>query len=62
MDTVGAGDAFFSLAALSYVSGFDIEFTGFVGNLAGALSTTYIGNKSSITKNMFLSFAQTLLS
>ena len=62
VDTVGAGDAFFSLAALSYVSGFDIEFTGFVGNLAGALSTTYIGNKSSITKNMFLSFAQTLLS
>lgn len=62
VDTVGAGDAFFSLAALSYVSGFDVEFTGFVGNLAGALSTTYIGNKASVTKNMFLNFAQTLLS
>ncbi|MEK7603574.1 MAG: PfkB family carbohydrate kinase [Patescibacteria group bacterium] len=62
VDTVGAGDAFFSLAALSYVSGFSIEFTGFVGNLAGALSTTYIGNKSSVTKSMFLNFAQTILS
>ena len=62
IDTVGAGDAFFSLAALSFVSGFDIEFTGFIGNLAGALSTTYIGNKSSVTKSMLLNFAQTLLS
>lgn len=62
IDTVGAGDAFFSLAALSFVSGFDIELTGFVGNLAGALSTTYIGNKSSVTKSIFLNFAQTLLS
>ncbi len=62
VDTVGAGDAFFSLAALSYVSGFDTKLTGFVGNLAGALSTTYIGNKSSVTKNMLLNFAQTLLS
>ena len=62
VDTVGAGDAFFSLAALSFVSGFDIEFTGFIGNLAGALSTTYIGNKSSVTRSMLLNFAQTLLS
>ena len=62
VDTVGAGDAFFSLAALSYISGFDIELIGFIGNLAGALSTTYIGNKSSVTKSMLLNFAQTLLS
>lgn len=62
IDTVGAGDAFFSLAGLSFASGFDIELTGFIGNLAGALSTTYIGNKSSVTKSIFLNFAQTLLS
>lgn len=62
VDTVGAGDAYFSLAALSYIAGFDPELAGFIGNMAGALATTYIGNKASVTKSSLLNFAQTLLS
>jgi rfaE bifunctional protein nucleotidyltransferase chain/domain len=61
VDTVGAGDAHFSVASLAYVSGLSSEFVGFVGNVAGALATTYIGNKTPITKRMLMNFGKTLL-
>ncbi len=61
VDTVGAGDAFFSTSSLCVASGLPTDLTGFVGNMTGALATTYIGNKIYIDKIMLLNFAKSLL-
>lgn len=61
VDTVGAGDAFFSLASLGAVKKLPPSLIGFLGNVTGALATTYLGNKSSVTKNMIFNFAKSLL-
>ncbi len=49
-DTVGAGDAFFSLSSLMSFCGSPIEQIGFVGNVAGAIKSQYQGNNKIITK------------
>ena len=61
VDTVGAGDAFFSIASLCVASGVPLDLTGLMGNVAGGLATTYIGNKTSIDKTMLFNFVRTLL-
>lgn len=61
LDTIGAGDAFFSLAGLSAAVGASAEVGAFVGNVAGALATNIVGNKESINKVDLLKFITTLL-
>lgn len=60
-DTVGAGDAFFSLAGIFVASGATIEVGTFMGNIGGALGANIVGNKEPIEKVNVLKFASTLL-
>lgn len=60
-DTIGAGDAFFSLASLCACVGAPLEVGTFMGNLAGALAANTIGNKESVDKINILKYASTLL-
>ncbi len=60
-DTIGAGDAFFSLASLTVAVGGEIEVGTFMGNIAGALASNIIGNKEAIEKVNVLKYANTLL-
>lgn len=59
-DTVGAGDAFYSLASLAYAAGADPEVGSFLGNLAGAIAANILGNSRSVQKDELLQYAQSL--
>lgn len=50
VDTMGAGDAFFSIASPLVALGAPIELAGFVGNVVGALAVAKVGNKKNIDK------------
>lgn len=60
-DTVGAGDAFYSVAGIYSAAGADNELSLFMGNIAGALGANIVGNKDSIQKVDVLKYASTLL-
>jgi bifunctional ADP-heptose synthase (sugar kinase/adenylyltransferase) len=54
VDTVGAGDAFFSVAALAAVRNLPASVGTFLGQLAGAQAVKIVGNAQSITKPLLL--------
>ncbi len=59
-DTIGAGDAVFSITALlSYIKA-EPEIIPFIGNCAGALAANIMGNKESINKASLLHFIKDL--
>ncbi|MCM1120947.1 MAG: PfkB family carbohydrate kinase [Eubacterium sp.] len=60
-DTIGAGDAFFSLAGIFTAAGAPVEIGTFMGNIGGALEANIVGNKESVEKVNALKFAVTLL-
>lgn len=60
-DTVGAGDAFFSLAGIFTAAGASMELGTFMGNIGGALGANIVGNRESVEKVNALKFASTLL-
>jgi rfaE bifunctional protein nucleotidyltransferase chain/domain len=60
-DTVGAGDAFYSLASLSAATGVPIDIATLIANTAGAIKTNVIGNKESVQKVDMLKFISTIL-
>lgn len=60
-DTIGAGDAFFSLASMAVAVGAPIEVGTFIGNIAGALASNIVGNKEAVEKVNVLKYASTLL-
>ena len=60
-DTVGAGDAFYSLVVLGAATGMPIELVTLLGNLAGAIKTNLIGNSKSVGKVDILKFLSTVL-
>lgn len=60
-DTIGAGDAFYSIAGLYAAAGAPIELGTFMGNIAGALSANIVGNKEAVEKVNVLKYAGTLL-
>jgi sugar/nucleoside kinase (ribokinase family) len=61
VDTLGAGDAFCSLASLAAVSGLPLNLATFMGQLAGAQAVKIVGNAESINKAKFLKAAQAML-
>ena len=61
VDTVGAGDAFFSLAAPCVAAGADCETAGFVGNVAGAIKTGIVGHRRYLTRLEIQRYITTLL-
>lgn len=60
-DTVGAGDAFCSVAGLYMSAGAPTELGTFMGNIAGALGANIVGNKEAVEKVNVLKYAATLL-
>ncbi len=60
-DTIGAGDAFFALAALITAGGAPMEVGTFAGNIAGALAANIVGNQEAVDKVNVLKYANTLL-
>lgn len=62
VDTVGAGDAFCSVASLAAVKGLPIDLATFMGQLAGSQAVRIIGNADSIKKDKFLKGGMALLS
>lgn len=54
IDTVGAGDAFFSIAALAAARGMSNQTALFLGQLAGAQAVKIVGNTEPISKAKLL--------
>jgi len=61
MDTVGAGDAFFSVSSPWTVLGLPMELVGFIGNVAGAIKVSTLCNKSAVEAEQFKEFVSNLL-
>ena len=60
-DTIGAGDAFFSVMALAAKNGLPVELTTFLGQLAGAQAVKIVGNREPISKSVLLKSGMSLL-
>jgi bifunctional ADP-heptose synthase (sugar kinase/adenylyltransferase) len=58
---VGAGDAFFALAALCACQKVPLEIGSFISNIAGAMAANIMGNSETVTRSELLKFATTLL-
>jgi bifunctional ADP-heptose synthase (sugar kinase/adenylyltransferase) len=61
IDTVGAGDAFFSVASLAAARQLPIDLATFLGQLAGGQAVKLIGNQKPISKQALLKGGMTLL-
>ena len=61
VDTVGAGDAFFSVAALAAVQGLPVQLGTFLGQLSGAQAVKIVGNATPISKSKLLKTGMSLL-
>ena len=61
VDTVGAGDAFFSYTAPCYAMKMPLDFITFIGNVVGAIAVQIIGNKRAVEKHEVLEFVHSLL-
>lgn len=60
-DTVGAGDAFYSLAALSAANAVPVDQATLLSNVAGAIKTSLVGNSKPIEKVDLLKYLSTVL-
>jgi len=61
VDTVGAGDAFFSFTAPCFYMGLPLDLVSFIGNAAGALAVQIVGNKKPVEKHELLEFIYGLM-
>jgi cytidyltransferase-like protein len=61
VDTVGAGDAFCSVASLAAAQGLPIELATLMGQISGALAVRIFGNSECVTKHKFLKATEALL-
>ena len=61
VDTVGAGDAFFTITAPLVAAGGNIEDVAFIGNAAGAIKVGIVGHRSSVEKAPLVKFVTALL-
>jgi sugar/nucleoside kinase (ribokinase family) len=61
VDTIGAGDAFYSVAALAAVRQLPISMATFLGQLAGAQAVKIVGNARPISKHTLVQSGMSLL-
>jgi rfaE bifunctional protein nucleotidyltransferase chain/domain len=61
IDTIGAGDAFFALAAPLVATGCDPFIAGFLGNAAGAMKVRIVGHRHQITRAEIIKYVTTLM-
>jgi rfaE bifunctional protein nucleotidyltransferase chain/domain len=60
-DTIGAGDAFYSVAALAAFRKLPVELTTLMGQLAGAQAVCCVGNSEPISKEKLVKSGMTML-
>lgn len=60
IDTVGAGDAFFAIAAPIVAQGANLKLAGIVGNAAGALKVGIVGHRTAVGKAPLIKFLTAL--
>ena len=60
-DTIGAGDAFYALAALAALHKMPLDLATLLANAAGALKTNVVGNKEAVKKVDLLKFISTVM-
>ena len=60
-DTVGAGDAFYSLASLCAAANIPQDLATLISNVAGAIKTAMVGNAAPVSKVDLLKFISTIL-
>ena len=61
VDTVGAGDAFFSIASLAAAKRIPVDVATFLGQLAGAQAVKIVGNQTPISKAALVKSGMSLL-
>jgi rfaE bifunctional protein nucleotidyltransferase chain/domain len=61
VDTIGAGDAFFAVAAPLAAAGGSIQHVAFLGNAAGAIKVGVVGHRESVEKARLIKFITALL-
>jgi len=61
IDTVGAGDAFFSFTAPCFARELPLDLVSFIGNAVGALAVQIVCNKKPVEKYELLEFIHALL-
>ncbi|MCG8512109.1 MAG: PfkB family carbohydrate kinase, partial [Rhodospirillales bacterium] len=61
VDTVGAGDAFFSVTSPIAAAGGAIDRVAFIGNAAGAIKVGIVGHRSAVERVALIKFLNTLL-
>ena len=61
VDTVGAGDAFFSYTAPCFAKKLPLDLTAFIGNAVGAIAVQIVCNKKPVEKHELLQFIHTIL-
>ncbi len=61
VDTVGAGDAFFSISSAFAAISSDLEDLCLIGNIAGALKVEILGHRSFLEKAKIMKYIETLL-
>ena len=61
IDTIGAGDAFFSFTAPCFARELPLDLVSFIGNAVGALAVQIVGNKKPVEKYELLEFIHALL-
>ena len=60
-DTVGAGDAFYSLALMAAAKNMPVDCATLISNLAAAIKTNLLGNSKAVEKVDLLKFLSTVL-
>ncbi len=60
-DTIGAGDAFFSVVSLAAACGLPVALATFLGQLAGAQAVKIVGNRTPVSKASLLKAGMSLL-
>ncbi len=61
VDRVGAGDCFFSLAALCLAKGYSHEEASFLGSLAAGIGVQIVGNKEPVRKAAICKYLQRVM-
>lgn len=61
VDRIGAGDAFFSIAAPCVYGNNPMKVAGFIGNAVGAMKVLIVGNRSSVEPLPLFKYITTLL-
>jgi rfaE bifunctional protein nucleotidyltransferase chain/domain len=61
VDTVGAGDAFFAVAAPLVRASGSVELAGFLGNVAGAIQVGIVGHRKAVDKTTLIKFVTAIL-